>query len=129
MPCFPFFVAAKVLNELSSGMAGETSRMKRKRAEVDPRGRPTEPPFLRAHIEAHGADSAGGSSSAKSTVFKPSWGIRKQDSVVGDTRLSRDWSYHSIPPADYRDIVISRDLEGIESLGCQAIASVFFFSF
>ena len=71
-------------------MAGETSRMKRKRAEIDLRGKPTEPPFFRPHIEVPGADSAGGSSSTKSSVFKTSWDIRKQDSVVGDTKHSKD---------------------------------------
>lgn len=117
--------AAKILNELHARLVGETPRTKRKCDELDLIGKPTKLPLLRPHFEMATTDGDIGSSSVKTSVFKPAWGIRKHDLIVGDTKHSKDWSYHSIPSPDYRDFVISRDLEAVESLGCEDLATVF----
>lgn len=59
-----------------------------------------------------------------SPVFKPSWGIRRRDSILGDTHLAAEWSLQAIPPKDYQDGVKNRDLEAMERLGSQGIATV-----
>ena len=66
--------------------------------------------------------------SAKSAAFKPVWGLRKQDSVVGSSIHAKDRSFHSIPPCDYKDIVLGTDPEVSEQMGAQAIANGMFLS-
>ncbi|KAL8098330.1 hypothetical protein AgCh_031188 [Apium graveolens] len=46
-----------------------------------------------------------------------------QDSIVGSTALSKEWSKHSISPVDYQDFVLQQDLEGNELFGAQALAT------
>ena len=94
--------------------------MKRASAKKDTRARPTEPSFLRP-LEVEDPIEA---SRPRSACFKPNWGFRKQDTVVGDTKHAKDWSLHSITPCDYKDIVLGKELETIELLGAQAMAVV-----
>jgi len=47
--------------------------------------------------------------------------------VVGSTKHAKDWSYHSITPHDFTDIVTGSDIESIELLGSQAQAAVTFY--
>lgn len=101
-------------------------------ASLDTRGKPTELSFLRKHMEPAGEGSTGArleSGPAAFGSFQPSWGFRSQDSVVGSTKHSMDWSYHSITPHNYRDIVICSDLSQVEHMGAQAMAKVFTISF
>ena len=104
---------------------GETGRQKRARLNQDPRGKPDAPVFLRPHVPTTelGDD---GIPPQKGAVFRPNWGFRKGDTIVGSTQHSMDWSYHSITPHDYTDIVTSSDLSKIEHMGTQALATVCF---
>lgn len=116
------------MNELTVPPTEETGRMKRLKTKYDPREAREIPQFLRAHSGASGADAGG--KPPKSLAFQPAWGFRKTDSVLGSTQHSADWSLHSITPVDYKDVVLDADMEGIESLGSQSLASVrFSFSF
>ena len=100
--------------------------MKRARVGTDDMGLPTEPSFLRGcttqlpEVEPIVAP-------AKSAAFKPAWGLRKQDSVVGSGIHAKDWSFHSIPHCDYKDIVLGTDPEVSEQMGAQALAIVCFY--
>ena len=110
----------------------ETSRMARAKRGIDPRGKDTEPSFLRPHKMQKGnlrySDLVGleGSSqvNVQSLVFRPTWGFRKKDTVVGSTKHAMDWSLNSITPPDYRDLVLNGGIDDSESLGSQAIAAV-----
>lgn len=50
---------------------------------------------------------------------------------MGNTKLARDWSKHSIPLVDFNDFVLKEDLEAVDLLGSQAHAAgrLFYFSF
>lgn len=61
---------------------------------------------------------------SRAAVFQPTWGICRKDSIMGDTKLARDWSLQSIPPVDYKDFVLEKYLEGIELLGSQTHAAI-----
>ena len=69
-------------------------------------------------------EEAGGSRSVGS-AWRPSWGLRAKDSVVGSTRHAKDWSCFGIPPCDYKDIVTATNMDVVESMCAQAIATVF----
>ena len=118
------FSAALAINE-ALGEVEETRKMKRARIGTDDRGVPSEPSFLRGcttqlpEVEPIVAP-------AKSSAFKPAWGLRKQDSVVGSSIHAKEWSLHSIPPCDYKDIVLGTDPEVSEQMGAQALATVCF---
>lgn len=43
---------------------------------------------------------------------------------MGSTKHFMDWSYNSITPHDFRDIVTSSDLSRVEHMGAQAMATV-----
>ena len=128
LPYFDLFfscaysTAAALINEAQGPIVEETSRMKRHSAKKDVRARPTEPSFLRPLEVAEPEVSR-----PRTACFKPNWGFRKQDTVVGDTKHAKDWSLHSITPCDYKDIVLGKELETIELLGAQAMAAVCFF--
>ena len=121
------FSAALAINE-ALGDVEETRKMKRARIGTDDRGAPTEPSFLRGcstqipEVEAIVAP-------AKSSAFQPAWGLRKQDTVVGSSIHSKEWSLHSIPPCDYKDIVLGTDPEVSEQMGAQALATVSVYTF
>lgn len=38
--------------------------------------------------------------------------------------MEEDWSIHFIPPVDFKDFVLGKDLEGNELLGAKAHAAV-----
>lgn len=121
-----------MLVEAGPPIDDETSRMARAKRGIDPRGRETEPAFLRPHKSQKGnlkfSDLVGleGASQVniQSSVFRPSWGFRKQDTVVGSTKHAMDWSLNTITPPDYKDLVLNGGLEESEALGSQAIAAV-----
>ena len=97
--------------------------MKRARIGTDDRGVPSEPSFLRGcATQLPEVDPI--VAPAKSSAFKPAWGLRKQDSVVGSSIHAKEWSLHSIPPCDYKDIVLGTDPEVSEQMGAQALATV-----
>ncbi|KAK1382001.1 hypothetical protein POM88_019736 [Heracleum sosnowskyi] len=64
-----------------------------------------------------------GSSSVKSSVWRPNWGIRKKDTIVGVAAHAIEWSHHSLTPCDYKDFVANSSIEGVESAGSQAFAA------
>lgn len=119
--------ASKIVEATFSlqGAGTETKRQKRYRLSRYDRVPPTILGFLRG--SGSGASVEGGPSfqGPTSPVFRPSWGIRKRDSVLGDTRLAREWSKHSIPPVDYiyHEGVTGRDYEAVQLLGSQGIAA------
>ncbi|XP_074376982.1 uncharacterized protein LOC141718500 [Apium graveolens] len=56
-------------------------------------------------------------------IFQPLWGFRRGDTVVGSTKHAWDWSYHSVTPKDFTDVVATPDLERIKLMGAQSLAS------
>lgn len=60
----------------------------------------------------------------RGAAWVPGWGLRQQDTLVGSTAHSRDWSKHCVTPHDYADIVVPSSLESAELMGAQAIATV-----
>ncbi|XP_074342331.1 uncharacterized protein LOC141679851 [Apium graveolens] len=56
-------------------------------------------------------------------AFQPLWGFRRGDTVVGSTKHAWDWSYHSVTPKDFTDVVATPDLERIKLMGAQSLAS------
>ena len=96
--------------------------MKRHRLAKDPRVPRELPAFLQPHSAEGGSSSQPRAS--KSQAFKPAWGFRRTDSVLGSTVHASDWSLHSITPADYQDVVLQSEIEGIDGFGYQALASV-----
>jgi hypothetical protein len=111
----------------------KTSRMKRAERSQDPRDQEEDPAFLRKHKEQKRDDlrysdiaarGEGSQVDVKSAVYRPNWGFRKQDSVVGSTKHAVDWSKNSLTTPDYRDFVLNGGIGEAESLGCQALATV-----
>ena len=45
---------------------------------------------------------------------------------MGSNIHAKDWSFHSIPPCDYKDIVLGTDPEVSEQMGAQALAIICF---
>jgi len=105
-------------------------------AGLDTRGKATEPIFLRKHKEPMGEASTEGAeghnapitaaapAAAATGAFQPLWGFRRGDTVVGSTKHAWDWSYHSVTPKDFTDVVATPDLERIKLMGAQSLASV-----
>ena len=122
-----FFSACQAINEINKPKDGETGRQKRHRLNQDTRGKPDAPAFLRPHQPDNPLGDDG--VLPKGPVFRPNWGFRRGDSVIGSTKHSMDWSFHSVTPHDYTDIVTSADLSKVEHLGTQALATVLSFSF
>ncbi|XP_074325296.1 uncharacterized protein LOC141662127 [Apium graveolens] len=127
--------AAKEINEDNVPLVEETARMKKARlAGLDTRGKATEPIFLKKHKEPMGeasTEGVGGHSApitaaaptATATgAFQPLWGFRRGDTVVGSTKHAWDWSYHSVTPKDFTDVVATPDLERIKLMGAQSLA-------
>ena len=125
---FLSFSACQAINEINKPKDGETGRQKWHRLNQDPRGKPDAPIFLRPHQleNSHGDD---GVPPPKGPVFRPNWGFRRGDTVIGSTKHSMDWSYHSVTPHDYTDVVTAADIPKIEHLGTQALATVCSFTF
>nr|XP_017227649.1 PREDICTED: uncharacterized protein LOC108203324 [Daucus carota subsp. sativus] len=113
--------AATRINEQNAPLQEETGRMKRHRLAKDPRVPRELPAFLQPHSAEGGSSSQPRAS--KSEAFKPAWGFRRTDSVLGSTVHASDWSLHSITPADYQDVVLQSEIEGIDGFGSQALAS------
>ncbi|XP_074327831.1 uncharacterized protein LOC141665748 [Apium graveolens] len=129
-------MAAKEINEDNVHLVEETARMKKARlAGLDTRGKATEPIFLKKHKEpigevstegagGHGAPITAAAPTAAATgAFQPLWGFRRGDTVVGSTKHAWDWSYHSVTPKDFTDVVATPDLERIKLMGAQSLAS------
>ncbi|XP_074327700.1 uncharacterized protein LOC141665611 [Apium graveolens] len=127
---------AKEINEDNVPLVEETARMKKARlAGLDTRGKATEPIFLRKHKEPMGEASTEGAeghnapitaaapAAAATGAFQPLWGFRRGDTVVGSTKHAWDWSYHSVTPKDFTDVVATPDLERIKLMGAQSLAS------
>ena len=89
--------------------------MKRQRLEMDNRPPPAVPAFLQPH------------SKGKGPAWAPAWGIRKNDTVVGSTKASKDWSFYGVSPKDYTDIVVNGEIDNAETLGAQGLATVYIF--
>ena len=100
--------------------------MKRHRLAKDPRVPRELPAFLQPHSAEGGSSSQ--PQASKSQAFKPAWGFRRTDSVLGSIVHASDRSLHSITPADYQDVVLQSEIEGIDGLGSQALASVSIFT-
>ncbi|KAL8108536.1 hypothetical protein AgCh_024846 [Apium graveolens] len=127
--------AAKEINEDNVPPVEETARMKKARlAGLDTRGKTTEPIFLRRHKEPMGEASTEGAeghiapitaaapAAAATGAFQPLWGFRRGNTVVGSTKHAWDWSYHSVTPKDFTDMVATPDLERIKLMGAQSLA-------
>ncbi|KAK1385018.1 hypothetical protein POM88_022753 [Heracleum sosnowskyi] len=113
---------AVFINKTNEPEDGETARMKRARLGwKDPRASSV-PAFIRPHVDL--TEEVEGPSSAKSAVWRPNWGLRKKDTVVGVSKHAVEWSYHSLTPCDYKDFVSNSTIEGVEHAGSQAMAAV-----
>ena len=124
--------AAKIVEATTSlqGAGLETKRQKRHRLGQDDRVQPTIPTFLQGSGSGAAPEAPGGSQSGPiSPMFRPAWGIRRRDSVLGDTRVAQEWSFNSITPRDYQDGVNNRDFETVQRFGSQGLATVFTFPF
>ncbi|KAK1398372.1 hypothetical protein POM88_008235 [Heracleum sosnowskyi] len=114
--------AAAFINKTNEPQEGETARMKRARlGGKDPRASGV-PAFIRPRVDL--TDEVEGPSSAKGAVWRPNWGLRKKDTVVGVSKHAVEWSYHSLTPCDYKDFVSNSTIEGVEHAGAQAMAAV-----
>lgn len=124
-----FFSAAKALNDMNRPVNEETFRMKKSRLSSDDRVPPKLPAFLRRQEGGPSLEESGpGAESSHGPAFRPSWGFRMTDSVVGSTKLSANWSLHSITLQDYTDIVTSSELARHELIGAKALATVSIFT-
>ena len=115
------FAAAEFINKQNEPEGGETARIKRACLK-DPRLAAKGPSILRPHVAE--VEEVEGSSSVKSSVWRPNWGIRKKDTIVGVAKHAVEWSHHSLTPCDYKDFVANSTIEGAESAGSQAFAAV-----
>ncbi|KAL8125907.1 hypothetical protein AgCh_013274 [Apium graveolens] len=98
-------------------------------------GKGDRPIFLRKHkepmgeastegVEGHSAPITAAAPAAAATgAFQSLWGFRRGDTVVGSTKHAWDWSYHSMTPKDFTDVVATPDLERIKLMGAQSLAS------
>ena len=111
------FSVATSINEAQGIGEEETRKMKKARMGADDRVPPPVPSFLRPQEEAGGSKSGG-------SAWRPAWGLRAKDSVVGNTRHAKDWSRFGVPPCDYRDIVTATGMEAAEYMCAQGIATV-----
>ncbi|KAL8100265.1 uncharacterized protein LOC141683475 [Apium graveolens] len=114
--------ACEAINNLNKPKEGESGRQKRAKLSKDPRGKPDGPSFLKPHIpEVSLGDDV--DPPIKGHAYRPNWGFRRGNTVVGSTKHAKDWSFHSITPQDYTEIVTGSDIESIEHLGSRAQAS------
>lgn len=105
----------------------ESRRMKCQKVLKEPPGRGFYPSFL--HEGGDGAKGHPSAPESESGAFKPAWGgFRIQDSIMGNTKLARDWSVHSIPLVDFKDFVLLKDLEVVDLLRSQAHTVIRLFS-
>ncbi|XP_074327598.1 uncharacterized protein LOC141665510 [Apium graveolens] len=75
-------------------------------------------------VGGHSAPITAAAPTATATgAFQPLWGFRRGDTVVGSTKHAWDWSYHSVTPKDFTDVVATPDLERIKLMGAQSLAS------
>lgn len=118
------FVVVALINKVTKSVEDETGRMKTAKLYVDPKIKGEGSTFLQLHIDPVEVEEVGGTKAPKSTIFRPSWGIMNQDSVVGSTKHSKNWSYNSIPPCHYSNFVTNSDLDGIKLLRYQALATI-----
>ncbi|KAL8134593.1 hypothetical protein AgCh_009569 [Apium graveolens] len=114
--------ACKAINNINTPKEGESGCQKKAKLNKDPRNKADAPSFLRPHVPVVelGDDV---DPPFKEHSFRPNWGFGRSDTVVGFTKHSKDWSYHSITPHDFTDIVMGSDIESIELLGSQAQAA------
>lgn len=56
--------------------------------------------------------------------FEVGWGLRKKDTVVGDTHRAAEWSRSIVTPRDRVNVVESSDDLQVENLGAHGIATV-----
>ncbi|KAK1369648.1 hypothetical protein POM88_035740 [Heracleum sosnowskyi] len=110
--------AAEFINKQNELEGGQTARIKRACLK-DPRLIEKGPSILRPHVAE--VDEVEGST--KSSVWRPNWGIRKKDTIVGVSAHAVEWSHHSLTPCDYKDFVSNSTLEGAECAGAQAFAA------
>ncbi|KAK1380945.1 hypothetical protein POM88_027689 [Heracleum sosnowskyi] len=110
--------AAEFINKQNEPEGGQTARIKRACLK-DPRLTEQGPAILRPHVAE--VDEVEGST--KSSVWRPNWGIRKKDTIVGVSAHAVEWSHHSLTPCDYKDFVSNSTLEGAECAGAQAFAA------
>ncbi|KAL8155484.1 hypothetical protein AgCh_000754 [Apium graveolens] len=107
--------ACETINNINRPKEGEYGRQKRAKLNKDPRSKPDAPIFLRPHapVVELGDDM---DPPLKVHSFRPNWGFRRSDTVMGSTKHAKDWSYHSITPHNFTDIVTGSDIESIELL-------------
>lgn len=120
---FYLFLATIAINEAKKTPVEKTRCMKKFSLNQDTRGKNIIPPFLHEDAEPI-PEEVQEARVSKSPVFRPVRGIKKRNSLVGNTKHSKDCSYYLIPPHDYQDIMVGRDFEGVELLGYQAMAAV-----
>ena len=94
------------------GLGIETQRSKRARIE--------EVPSLEGRVPTHKPVAIG----EDPAPFKVGWGLRKMDTVLGDSRATTEWSMSVITHWDQTHVVESSDDLQIELLGDQVLASV-----
>ncbi|KAL8149186.1 hypothetical protein AgCh_006264 [Apium graveolens] len=117
---------AEKIEEATKPKDLETTRMKRAgKVFKDPRLGDRFPEFLLQAMEPseEGPNQVLRTKQRPGAYFQPTWGIRGNDSIVGSTALSKEWSKHSISPVDYQDFILQQDLEGNELFGAQALAT------
>ncbi|KAK1356169.1 hypothetical protein POM88_049425 [Heracleum sosnowskyi] len=113
--------AATFINKTNEPAEGETARMKRARlGGKDPRAAFDGSAFFRPHGDP--VEEVEAPISSRASVWRPNWGIKKKDTVVGVSKHAVEWSYHSLTPCDYKDFVTNSTIEGVEHAGSQAIA-------
>ncbi|KAK1392319.1 hypothetical protein POM88_011375 [Heracleum sosnowskyi] len=113
--------ATAFINKTNEPLDGETAKMKRARlGGKDPRTANILS-FLKPHVDI--VEEVEGPSSAKSSVWRPNWGLRKKDTVVGVSKHAVEWSYHSLNPCDYKDFVSNSTIEGVEHAGAQVVVA------
>lgn len=62
-------------------------------------------------------------SSSGEEAFKPSWGIRNMDSILGNDHLAVKWSLGSMTPTDRKNVIDGGSLEVTRRAGSQALAA------
>ncbi|KAL8127159.1 hypothetical protein AgCh_014181 [Apium graveolens] len=119
----------------SVSQQGDCEDEKARLAGLDTQGKDTEPSFLRKHMEpmvevpAEGAEAhnapitIAAHVSVATGAFQPLWGFRRGDTMVGSIKYAWDWSYHSVTPKEFTDMVATPDLERIKLMGAQSLAS------
>ena len=99
------------------GRGIETQRSKRARIEKVPFSEGRVPAFMANKPVAVDEDPA---------PFEVGWGLRKMDTVVGDSKVTVKWSRSVITPLDQTHVIESSDDLQIELFGAHVVASVSF---